>query len=219
MVSSVYEELRENIVNGRYAAGAPLVETTLAAEYNVSRTPIREALRRLEQDGLVERGARGMHVRSRSPEEILEIYEVRIILEVAAARAAAQRRTPLDLARLEQVHQAMLNVSTDDSERLASTNRRFHEIVWSMSHNATLIDLLDRLHAHLIRYRETTLTYADRWQTVLDEHAEMIDAIKAGDADRAAAIAESHMVGARNVRLAMYADLDSAEETTTARRS
>jgi DNA-binding GntR family transcriptional regulator len=159
-----------------------------------------------------------MHVRSRSPEEILEIYEVRITLEVAAARAAAERRTALDLARLEQIHQAMLDASTDDSERLASTNRRFHEIVWSMSHNATLIDLLDRLHAHLIRYRETTLTYADRWQTVLDEHAEMIDAIKAGDADRAAAIAESHMVGARNVRLNMYADADSADEAVTARR-
>ena len=215
MTRSVYEELREDIVNGKYEAGAPLVETTLAAEFNVSRTPIREALRRLEQDGLVERGARGMHVRSRSPEEILEIYEVRITLEVAATRAAAERRTALDLARLEQIHQAMLDTSPADPERMATTNRRFHEIVWSMSHNATLIDLLDRLHAHLIRYRETTLTHADRWQIVLDEHAEMIDAIKTGDADRAAAIAESHMVGARNVRLAMYAD---ADETVSARR-
>lgn len=219
MARSVYEELRENIVNGRYAAGAPLVETTLASEYSVSRTPIREALRRLQQDGLVERGSRGMHVRSRSPEEILEIYEVRITLEVAAARAAAERRTQLDLARLEQIHQAMLIASTDDSEKVASTNRRFHEVVWSMSHNATLIDLLDRLHAHLIRYRETTLTYGDRWQTVLDEHAEMIDAIKDGDGDRAASIAEAHMVGARNVRLTMYADMDGAEEPVTARRS
>ncbi len=218
MARSVYEELRENIVNGRYEAGAPLVETALATEFSVSRTPIREALRRLEQDGLVERGSRGMHVRSRSPEEILEIYEVRITLEVAAARAAAERRTALDLARLEQIHQAMLTASTDDSERLATTNRRFHEIVWSMSHNATLIDLLDRLHAHLIRYRETTLTFADRWQTVLDEHAELIEAIKEGDGDKAAAIAESHMVGARNVRLAMYADVDGADESVTARR-
>ena len=218
MARSVYEELRENIVNGRYEAGAPLVETALATEFSVSRTPIREALRRLEQDGLVERGSRGMHVRSRSPEEILEIYEVRITLEVAAARAAAERRTALDLARLEQIHQAMLTASTDDSERLATTNRRFHEIVWSMSHNATLIDLLDRLHAHLIRYRETTLTFADRWQTVLDEHAELIEAIKEGDGDKAAAIAESHMVGARNVRLAMYADVDGADDSVTARR-
>ena len=150
MARSVYEELRENIVNGRYEAGAPLVETALATEFSVSRTPIREALRRLEQDGLVERGSRGMHVRS-SHEEILEIYEVRITLEVAAARAAAERRTALDLARLEQIHQAMLTASTDDSERLATTNRRFHEIVWSMSHNATLIDLLAERYRKLTR--------------------------------------------------------------------
>jgi DNA-binding GntR family transcriptional regulator len=219
MVAGVYARLRENIVNGRYAPGAPLVETTLAAEFNVSRTPIREALRRLEQDGLVERGSRGMHVRMRSPEEILEIYEVRIILEAAAARAAAERRTQLDLARLEQIHNTMLGVSTENPEQLANTNRRFHEIVWSMSHNATLIDLLDRLHAHLIRYRETTLTYADRWQNVLDEHSQLIDAIKAGDADRAAEIAEAHMMAALNVRLAMYADLDPSDEAATARRS
>lgn len=209
MGATVYERLRESIVNGVYPAGDPLIETALAAQFSVSRTPIREALRRLEQDGLVERGSRGMHVRSRSPEEILEIYEVRITLEAAAARAAAERHTPLDLARLEQIHQAMLTASTDDPERLASTNRKFHEIIWSMSHNATLIDLLTRLHAHLIRYRETTLTYQDRWQTVLKEHDEMIEAIKAGDSAKAGKIAEVHMVGARNTRLLMYADMDT----------
>lgn len=213
MALRVYEQLRETIVNGHYPAGELLVETALAAQFSVSRTPIREALRRLEQDGLVERGSRGMNVRSRSPEEILEIYEVRVTLEAAAARAAAARRTPLDLARLDQIHQAMLDASTDDPDQLASTNRRFHEIVWSMSHNATLIDLLTRLHAHLIRYRETTLSYPDRWDAVLSEHHELIEAIKAGDRERAGEIAEAHMVAARNTRLMMYADIDSDSNT------
>ena len=213
MEPNVYERLRESIVHGDYPAGEPLIETTLAAQFSVSRTPIREALRRLEQDGLVERGSRGMHVRSRSPEEILEIYEVRVTLEVAAARAAAERRTPLDLARLEKIHHAMLAASTEDSERLASTNRKFHEIVWSMSHNATLIDLLTRLHAHLIRYHETTLTFQDRWQAVLKEHAQMIEAIKDGDRELAGQIAEKHMVAARNTRLMMYATIDNESNT------
>lgn len=207
MPRSVYDELREKVVNGDYPAGAALTETALAAEFSVSRTPIREALRRLEQDGLVKRGRRGMYVRTRSPEEILEIYEVRITLEVAAARAAAERRTTFDLARLDQLHEAMLAVSTEDSERMASTNRAFHELIWTMSHNATLIDLLTRLHAHLIRYRETTLTFRNRWQGVLDEHTELIEAIKDGDRDRAGEIAERHMAGARDTRLRMYADL------------
>lgn len=201
----VYHQLREAIVDGTFAADTPLTETTLAAQFSVSRTPIREALRRLEQDGLVERGPRGMQVRGRSPEEILEIYEVRIVLEAAAARAAAERRTELDVLKLEQVHAAMVAAAAEDPESLAATNRRFHEAIWATSHNATLIDLLVRLHAHLIRYRETTLTYDDRWKVALKEHQQLIKAIKAGDRDRAGRIAEEHMTAARNVRLQMYA--------------
>lgn len=210
MIPSVYARLHGGIINGEYPAGAPLVETTLAAQFGISRTPVREALRRLEHDGLVERGSRGMQVSRRSPEEILEIYEVRIILEAAAARAAAERRTPLDLIRLEQLHQAMQNASLDDPNTLATTNRKFHEVIWAMSHNATLIDLLTRLYAHLIRYPNTTLTYKNRWPTVLEEHSALIDAIRDGDSERAASIAEHHMAGARNTRLLMYADVDDS---------
>ncbi|MGV9796542.1 GntR family transcriptional regulator [Mycobacterium sp. NPDC003449] len=201
----VYEQLREAVVDGTLAAGTALTELSLAAKYDVSRTPVREALRRLEQDGLVERGARGMQVRARSPEEILEIYEVRIILECAAARAAAERRTDLDLLRMEQVHASMKAAREDDPERLATANRQFHEVIWAMSHNATLIDLLMRLHAHLIRYRETTLTYQNRWGEVLKEHEKLMDAIRTGDREEAGRIAENHMTAARNVRLQMYA--------------
>jgi DNA-binding GntR family transcriptional regulator len=177
----------------------------LAAKYKVSRTPVREALRRLEQDGLVDRGPRGMQVRARSPEEILEIYEVRITLEGAAARAAAERRTDLDLMRMEQIHASMKAASKDDPERLATANRQFHEVIWAMSHNATLIDLLMRLHSHLIRYRETTLTYQGRWDDVLKEHEKLMKAIAAGDRETAGRVAEEHMTAARNVRLQMYA--------------
>jgi len=96
----VYERLRDEVVSGQLPEGAPLVEATVATRYGTSRTPVREALRRLEQDGLVERGARGLRVRIRGPEEILEIYEVRILLEAAAARHAAVRHTRLDLIRI-----------------------------------------------------------------------------------------------------------------------
>jgi DNA-binding GntR family transcriptional regulator len=206
----VYEQLRNAIVDGALTADTPLTELSLASKYKVSRTPVREALRRLEQDGLVQRGPRGMRVRGRSPEEILEIYEVRTTLEGAAARAAAERRTDFDLLRMEQVHAAMVAAPRDDPERMASANRRFHESIWAMSHNATLIDLLMRLHSHLIRYRETTLTYPDRWDAVLKEHQQLIEAIRAGDREAAGRIAEEHMIAARNVRLQMYAEDESA---------
>lgn len=146
-----------------------------------------------------------MQVRARSPEEILEIYEVRVVLEAAAARAAAERRTALDLMRLEQIHKDMLDASPTDPNGLAVSNRKFHEALWAASHNSTLIDLLVRLGAHLVKFRETTLTFEGRWKSVLTEHTNLIDAIRDGDGDRAADIATEHMVGARNTRLKMYA--------------
>ena len=205
MAMAVYEDLREEILSGVHAPGDPLRENMLAERFGTSRTPIREALRRLEQDGLVERGSRGMQVRAPKPEEILEIYEVRIVLEVAAARAAAERRTEFDLARLEQLHEAMLAVDSSDHDKMAETNRRFHEHIWKASHNDTLVTMLHRLNAHLVQYRGTTLAYGDRWKVVLQEHEQLLEAIRGRDTAKAAEIAETHMTGARNTRLQMYA--------------
>lgn len=207
MSKSMYEDLRDEIVNGTYAPGEALRENALAERFGTSRTPVREALRRLEQDGLVERGARGMQVRAPKPEEILEIYEVRIVLETAAARAAAERRTEFDLARLGQLHETMMNASADNPDELAEINRLFHEQVWAASHNATLVSMLQRLNAHLVQYRGTTLAYGNRWKTVLSEHDLMLSAIRDRDTAKAARIAEEHMTGARNTRLQMYAEL------------
>src|SRR5579875_1078064 len=138
--SDVYVKLREEIVSGSLAAGAPLVEGAVAARYGMSRTPVREALRRLQQDGLVERADRGMRVRTRSPEEILEIYEVRIVLEAEAARGAAERATRLDLMRIAGALDRMKAADPADAGAMAATNRAFHEALWSASHNGTLVD-------------------------------------------------------------------------------
>lgn len=203
---SVYERIRTDVIVGKFAPGTPLIETSLARDYGISRTPIREALLRLEHDGLVERGARGLSVRASSPQEILDIYEARITLEAAAARAAAGRRTELDLVRLKGVHEAMMAVNEDDSASKAETNHTFHEAIWDASHNPTLVDLLFRLNVHLLRYPTTTLADKERWKDVLAEHAELIAAIESRDEKLAFDLAEHHMVGARQVRLRMYGD-------------
>jgi DNA-binding GntR family transcriptional regulator len=206
----VYARIRDDIVSGALAPGSPLVEVPTAERYGVSRTPVREALRRLEQDGLVERGDRGMRVRVRSSEEILEIYDVRIGLEAMAARWAAERRTLLDLARLRRAHERMCETDPTDAAAMAEANRRFHETLWLAGHNGTLVDLLRHLHAHLTRYPATTLTREGRWKAVLDEHARLIDAVDAGDASAAADIAEAHMAAAREIRLEMAGESDDA---------
>jgi DNA-binding GntR family transcriptional regulator len=204
--ADVYERLREAIVSGELEAGAPLVEATVAARYGISRTPVREALRRLEQDGLVERGDRGMRVRTRSPEEILEIYEARIVLEGAAARAAAERGTTLDLMRIGHALERMQAIDRGDATAMAETNRSYHEAIWTASHNATLVDLLTRLQSHLTRYPSTTLTSDGRWEAVLREHADLLHTIENRDGTKAARIAEEHMTEARDIRLRMYSE-------------
>jgi len=203
MTKDAYERLREEIVEGLIDPGAPLVEATIAARFGISRTPVREALRRLEQDGLVERGDRGMEVRSRSPEEILEIYGVRVLLEGLAAKLAAASATPLDLANLHERHRQMakLGMEPDDTKAMAVTNRRFHEALWTASHNRTLFDLLVRLNSHLSRYPATTLSHPGRWERVLAEHEELIEAIRTHELDRAEELAEAHMTAARDIRL------------------
>jgi DNA-binding GntR family transcriptional regulator len=202
----VYERLREEIVSGRLASGAPLVEAAVAAHYGTSRTPVREALRRLEQDGLVERGDRGLRVRTRGPEEILEIYEVRILLEAAAARDAAERGGRLDLMRIGHARDAMAAADPADRDAMVATNRAFHEEIWASSHNGTLVDLLTRLNSHITRYPATTLTSQGRWAEVLREHAGLVRAIEARDGDAAARIAGDHMAKARDIRLRMYGE-------------
>ncbi|MBO0679655.1 GntR family transcriptional regulator [Mycolicibacterium sp. S2-37] len=212
MATSVYEELRDAILTGRFPPGQVLSENALATEFGRSRTPVREALHRLEIEALVERVPRGVRVRASSPEEILDIYEVRITLEGAAAKAAAERATEFDRSQLRAAQRAMLEVD-HDPRAMAAANRRFHEAVWTASHNKTLVDLLHRLNVHLVRYPSTTLTYGDRWEAVLREHEELLSAIEARDGEGARRIAEHHMFGAREVRLRMYAEVGRATNT------
>ncbi|GLY90343.1 GntR family transcriptional regulator [Actinoallomurus iriomotensis] len=204
MQADVYERLRAEIVAGVFDAGAPLPEVALADRYGTSRTPVREALRRLEQDGLVERGDRGMRVRGRSPEEILEIYEARIALEATAAGAAAERHTELDLIRVRAAQDAMAASSTDDPMAMAMANRAVHEAIWAAGHNGTIVDLLTRLNNHLTRYPATTLSSTGRWEEALREHEEIITAVGAGDREKAAELAGRHMTKARDIRLRIY---------------
>jgi DNA-binding GntR family transcriptional regulator len=177
----------------------------------VSRTPVREALKRLEQDGLVQRTERGLVVRERSPEEILDIYETRIVLEGTAARFAATRRTDLDLLNLRRLNERLkrVDVSVSDEAEMATGNRLFHEAVWRASRNACLIELLTRLHSYLLGHPPTTLTQPNRWETSIEEHARLIEAIEARDQVKASEVATAHFVAARNLRLALWAEEDS----------
>ena len=203
---SLYHLLLEEILEGDRRPGEVLVESALGQRFGVSRTPIREALRMLEQDGVLERVNRGMRVRQTSSEEVLEIYGVRIILEAAAARDAATQRSDYDLANLDRILRSMGEARTATPQEMAAINRSFHRAIWQAARNRTLADLLERLAVHLRRYPATTYLRPGRWEEALEEHRMLLEAIRLGDPDGSAEVAEKHMWAARDVRLDMIRD-------------
>ena len=200
----MHAQIQGDIVGGTLAPGEPLVEMALAERYGVSRTPIREALKRLETAGLVEQFARGYRVIRHTPEDILDIYEVRIALEQAAARGAALRRTPFDLAKIRRAHEAMANVADGDSGQASAGSFAFHQAIWDGAHNSMLVKTLTNLQHRIEAFSTTTLSYPGRAAGVRDEHAEILRAIEDGDADLAASLAVRHMSRSRDVRLELY---------------
>jgi DNA-binding GntR family transcriptional regulator len=202
-VPSLYHQLLEEVLEGDLRPGEILVETTLGKRFGVSRTPIREALRMLEQDGVLERVNRGMRVRETSSAEVLEIYGVRILLEAAAARDAASRRSDYDLATLDRIFGTMAEAESASPAELATINRSFHRAIWQAAGNRTLADLLERLAVHLRRYPATTYQRPGRWEEALEEHRRLLEAIRDQDPDKAAAVAEQHMKSSRDVRIDM----------------
>jgi DNA-binding GntR family transcriptional regulator len=202
--ASPYERIKQAILSGELEPGQQLVEAHIAEWCEVSRTPVREALTRLQQDGLVGRGDRGLVVRESSPDEILDLYETRIVLEATAARFAADRRTDHDLRQLRRVLSKMAEVDTDKADEMAAVNAEFHQLVWRASHNGPLVDLLERLTMHLGRYPATTLAYPGRWDSANAEHAELLEALEARDSETAARIATEHFTEARDIRLKLW---------------
>ncbi|GGM26845.1 GntR family transcriptional regulator [Dactylosporangium sucinum] len=200
--STQYERLRGEIVAGRIAPGTVLLETVLAERLGVSRTPVREALAMLERDGLLERDRRGYRVRTRSPEELLEIYEARIALESTCAAAAAGRRSAFDLARLR--HLTGEAAAAGDPVRLRELHAAWHKALRAAAGNATIIDLLERLDTLLAVYDADEPTLTDR-ETAAAEHGRIVDAIEAGDAEEARRALVAHLDRSREARLAKLA--------------
>jgi len=199
-----YQRLKEAIRAGDLMPGQQLVESVLAEWCEVSRTPIREALSKLQHDGLVERNDRGLVVRERSPEEVLDIYETRIALEGTAARMAAERRNSHDLILLRRAMGRLDGLTTEDIDAMVRANRQFHTAVWRASHNTSLIDLLERLDLHLVRYPAGTLEAPGRWERSNDQHRAIVDAIEARDSDGAEKSAITHFTEARDIQLALF---------------
>lgn len=197
------------IDSGVYKPGDRLVESELADRFGVSRTPIREALQRLETQSLLARDGRSLVVASLDHNQMAELYVVRSELEALAARLAARHATEEEIRLLEQMV-AEDRQLVDDPAALARTNRRFHRQVHLASHNRYLVQQLDLVYRSMALMATTSLAAEGRSQTALDEHAGIVDAIKRGDGAAAYEGLKGHISRAFEARLKQDAD-DAAQ--------
>ncbi|MCQ9164487.1 GntR family transcriptional regulator [Arthrobacter sp. STN4] len=203
---SIYHELRGEILTGVLKPATPLREVALSERFGVSRTPVRDALRRLKHDKLLEQGVRGLQVHQATPQEVIQVYDVRILLEKEVAAQAARAHDVTDVMRLEGLLARDRALTAPDDGTRAATNMEFHAAVWAAAHNPVLEDLLQRLTTHLIRTPHSTLSVGTRWEEALDEHGRLVEAIDAGDESSARDIAGAHMESARSLRLGLLRD-------------
>lgn len=188
---SVLARLRSEIYGGARAPGSRLVQTDLAREYGVSATPVREAMRDLVNEGLITATAhRAARVRELDPAEAVDINELRLVLEPYAARQAAERISPTELAELEDLHERMPGA---EGSVWVELNHRFHTVIIEATRNPTLVGILANLRNVSRFYFEAALRadggdYAKRDR----EHARIIAALRRRDADEVEAIMATH---------------------------
>jgi DNA-binding GntR family transcriptional regulator len=199
--------LREAILDGGLAPGTWLREQDLAAALRVSRTPVREAIRRLADEQLVDRSTnRGAVVRTMGLDEVLAVYVVRAALEGLAARTASMRRPAGLVDRLATVHASMCAAIDGPPTTLAALNLEFHRAIRESTANPYLERFLRQVEHAVRRFGSTTYDDPIRARESLEEHEEIIRAIEAGDAARAEQGAIMHMSRARETRIAALVD-------------
>lgn len=198
---SLYRRLLDEIRAGRLAPGARLREVELAERLGVSRTPVREAMRLLEADGLVVHQPRlGAVVRSLDYAEIMELYEMRAVLEGTAARLAARAASDVELAELVALN-ADFAAAADDQARAAEINRQFHLILQDAAKNRFLIKSISTLQRTMMILGPTTLMQRDRATAAVAEHDRILAALNARDGARAETEMRAHIEAAQRARL------------------
>jgi len=184
---SVYRRLRQDILSGVLRPNERLVETELGQLFEVSRTPVRDALLRLESDGLVDAGKRGWTVHEYDRDELIAIYETRAALEGAAARLAAMRATEEQLADIEAALRSERDdlLANSDSDLTSQENSQFHAMIYETCRNERLLSLIERNAQIYFNYRVARLYTSEELELQLAGHFRLLEALKRRDPDAA----------------------------------
>jgi DNA-binding GntR family transcriptional regulator len=210
----VYEHLRDEILADRLLPGTELSEVALSKELAISRGPIREAMGRLAAEGLITmRPRRRAEVRSLTPQELIDAYQVREALEVMAVRLAISRVTEADLSRLEALIDRMAAHSAEGAGReFFAANAAFHKLLCELSGNPKLQEVHHRLEGEIGRFQRRTLALRGSMEGALAEHRAILAAIRLRDANRAIQLTVDHIrVPAQRLRAALRQDAGDPE--------
>ena len=195
---SVYLSLRDEILEGGLAAGSALTECALAKKLGVSRTPIRGALHRLSEEGLITvTPNRGAVVVGVDAGDLVDIYKIRMRLEGLASREAAHRISPEEKRKLsDSVELSEFYIQKKDTENLKELDTEFHRIIYKASGNRLLYKTLSELHGNITAYRKLSLSSGDRLEASVSEHRDILNAILSGDGELADILTSRHVEAA-----------------------
>ncbi len=203
----VYKLLREAILKGKLEPGEKITEVEVAEQLNVSRTPVREAIRMLElEEFIVIVPQRGVFVSGvKSKKEIDDIFQVRVELEGLAASLTAKNITPEQIDELNYYsNQIKKCIEDDDLKRCIKIDISFHQIIYEASENKWLQKFLDSLFEQMTRFRAQSLAQRGRMKKALNEHKELGAALSDGDSERARKLAREHIKGARKSIISVF---------------
>ncbi len=191
----VFHRLRDDILNGRYADHEELREAVIAEEMGVSRTPVREAFRQLELEGLIRIVPnKGAYVTGITVKDVEDIYAIRSLLEGLCARWATEHITQEQMEELEEnIYLSDFHAGKGHAEQLAELDNRFHEILYAASDSKQLEHVLREFHEYVLRFRKRTLSDASRGMKSNEEHRRIMEAIREKNADQAEKLANAHI--------------------------
>ncbi len=192
----VFNKLREDILSGVYQENEELKENTIGLELGVSRTPVREALRQLELEGLVTMiPNKGAYVTGITQKDIHDIYVIRSYLEGLCARWACEQITEAQIEALDEVlYLSEFHASRSHHEQLVELDNKFHELIYRASGSKILEHVLTDFHHYVERVRKITLAAPDRAKKSSQEHAAILDAIRQRNGELAEALAHEHII-------------------------
>lgn len=196
LADKVFEQLEQDILSGNYTAGEVLTEAKLSNALGVSRTPVREAVRRLEQAGLLQESGKGMIVVGISQTDLEDIYEIRRRLEGLAAFRASESKDTQFLEKLQEIVELQeFYTGKGDAGNIQALDSRFHKAIYEGC-GGILRDTLSSLHRRIQRYRKDSVTDLDRARQAVAEHRAIYEAIAKGDSELAQELAVVHVCNA-----------------------